>query len=184
MIPVIIIIAIVVLIVCILAGCYNKLVKRKISVEEAFSTMDVYLKKRFDLIPNLVETVKGYAKHEESTLSGVISLRNKDYGSMTAEEKLAHSEAVSRAVPKIMALAESYPELKANQNFMELSARLEAVEDDIASARRYYNGAVKQYNMAVQTVPTNIIAGMFHFGTKPMFEVDNEEERQNVQVKF
>ena len=92
--------------------------------------------------------------------------------------------AVSRMIPQIMALAESYPDLKANQNFMELSGQLEAVEADIASARRYYNGAVKQYNVTVQSVPTNIIAGMFHFETKPMFELDSEDERQNVKVKF
>lgn len=184
MIPAIIIIVIVVLIILILIGCYNKLVKQKITVEEAFSTMDVYLKKRFDLIPNLVETVKGYAKHEESTLSRVVSLRNQNYSSMSPEEKLANSAAISQAVPKIMALAENYPDLKANQNFMELSVQLETVENDIANARKYYNGAVKKYNMTVQTVPTNIVAGMFHFETKPMFEADSEEERKNVQVRF
>ena len=184
MIPAIIIIAIVVLIVLILIGCYNKLVKQKITVEEAFSTMDVYLKKRFDLIPNLVETVKGYAKHEEGTLSKVVSLRNQNYSSMSPEEKLANSAVISQAVPKIMALAENYPDLKANQNFMELSVQLETVENDIANARKYYNGAVKRYNMTVQTVPTNIVAGMFHFETKPMFEADSEEERKNVQVRF
>lgn len=184
MIPAIIIGAIVVILILVVIGCYNKLVKQKITVEEAFSTMDVYLKKRFDLIPNLVETVKGYAKHEEGTLSRIISLRGQNYSSMSPEEKLANSAAISQAVPKIMALAENYPELKANQNFMELSVQLETVENDIASARKYYNGAVKKYNMTVQTVPTNIIAGMFHFDTKPMFEVDSAEERQNVQVKF
>lgn len=184
MVSAIIIIAIVVIIVLILTGCYNKLVKQKITVEEAFSTMDVYLKKRFDLIPNLVETVKGYAKHEEGTLSKIVSLRNQNYSSMSPEEKLANSAAISQAVPKVLALAESYPDLKASQNFMELSVQLETVENDIANARKYYNGAVKRYNMTVQTIPTNIIAGMFHFETKPMFEVDSVEERQNVKVKF
>jgi len=184
MIPAIIMIAIVVIILLILTGCYNKLVKQKVTVEEAFSTMDVYMKKRFDLIPNLVETVKGYAKHEEETLAKVVSLRNQNYSKMSPEEKMESSAAVSRMIPQIMALAESYPDLKANQNFMELSGQLEAVEADIASARRYYNGAVKQYNVTVQSVPTNIIAGMFHFETKPMFELDSEDERQNVKVKF
>ena len=184
MIPIIIIIAIAAILILIVIGCDKKLVKQKITVEEAFSTMDVYLKKRFDLIPNLVETVKGYAKHEEGTLSKVVSLRNQNYSSMSQEEKLANSAAVSQAIPKIMALAESYPDLKANQNFMELSIQLETVENDIASARKYYNGAVKRYNMTVQTVPTNMIAGMFHFEVKPMFEVDSVEERQNVKVKF
>lgn len=184
MIPAVIIIAIAVILLLLVIGCYNKLVKQKMIVEEAFSTMDVYLKKRFDLIPNLVETVKGYAKHEERTLSGVVSLRNQNYSSMSPAEKLENSAAISRILPQIMALAESYPELKANQNFMELSSQLEAVEDDIANARKYYNGAVRKYNVTVQTVPANIVAGMFHFETKPMFEVDHVEERQNVQVKF
>ncbi len=184
MIPAIIMIAIVVILLLILTGCYNKLVKQKVTAEEAFSTMDVYMKKRFDLIPNLVETVKGYAKHEEETLAKVVSLRNQNYSKMSSEEKMESSAAVSRMIPQIMALAESYPDLKANQNFMELSGQLEAVEADIASARRYYNGAVKQYNVTVQSVPTNIIAGLFHFETKPMFELDSEEERQNVKVKF
>ncbi|MCH5253008.1 MAG: LemA family protein [Lachnospiraceae bacterium] len=180
-----IIIGVVVLILVIFViSSYNGLVKKKIAVEEAFSTMDVYLKKRFDLIPNLVETVKGYAKHEEETLAKVVALRNENYSGMSDEEKIANSAAISRAIPQIMALAEAYPDLKANQNFMELSAQLEAVEDDIANSRKYYNGAVKRYNTAVQTVPSNIIAGMFHFEKKPMFEVDGTEERKNVQVKF
>lgn len=180
-----IIIGAVVLILLITAiGCYNKLVKQKVTVEEAFSTMDVYLKKRFDLIPNLVETVKGYAKHESQTLSEVIGRRGKNYDSMTAEEKIESGATISRLIPNIMALAESYPDLKANQNFMNLSNQLETVEEDIANARKYYNGAVKRYNMSVQTVPSNIIAGMFHFEKKPMYEVENVAERQNVQVKF
>lgn len=180
-----IIIGVIVLILIIFViSSYNKLVKRKIMVEEAFSTMDVYLKKRFDLIPNLVETVKGYAKHEQETLEKVVSLRSENYSGMTDEEKIANGAAISRMIPKIMALAEAYPDLKANQNFMELSAQLEAVEEDIANSRRYYNGAVKSYNMAVQTVPSNIIAGLFHFENKSMFEVESTEERKNVQVKF
>lgn len=180
-----IIIGAVVLILLIAAiSCYNKLVKQKITVEEAFSTMDVYLKKRFDLIPNLVETVKGYAKHESETLSAVISLRGENYDSMTEEQKIESGAAISRVLPNIMALAEAYPDLKANQNFMNLSNQLETVEEDIANARKYYNGAVKRYNMSVQTVPSNIIASLFHFEERPMYEVENTTERQNVQVKF
>ena len=176
--------AVVLILLIVVISCYNKLVKQKITVEEAFSTMDVYLKKRFDLIPNLVETVKGYAKHESETLSAVIAQRGKNYDSMTQEEKIESGEAISRMIPNIMALSESYPDLKANQNFMNLSNQLETVEEDIANSRKYYNGAVKRYNMSVQTVPSNIIAGIFHFETKPMFEVENAAERQNVQVKF
>lgn len=180
----IIVLVVVVLLVLFVISCYNKLVKRKIIVDEAFSTMDVYLKKRFDLIPNVLETVKGYAKHEQETLEKVIRLRNGGYNSMTEEEKIETGAAISREVPKIMALAEAYPDLKANQNFMELSAQLQRVEEDIANARKYYNGAVRNYNMTVQTIPTNIIASIFHFGTKPMYEVENTQERENVQVKF
>lgn len=175
-------IVLLILIVCIVG--YNSLVKGRIMVDEAFSTMDVYLKKRFDLIPNLVETVKGYAGHEKETLSQIVSLRSEGYSGMSVEEKLENSAAVSRAIPKIMALAESYPDLKANQNFQELSQQLETVEEDIANARKYYNGAVRKYNMTVQSVPTNIIAGLFHFETKPMYEVEDESERQNVKVSF
>lgn len=176
--------AVILILLIVAISCYNKLIKQKITVEEAFSTMDVYLKKRFDLIPNLVETVKGYAKHESETLSAVISLRGENYDSMTEEQKIESGAAISRVLPNIMALAEAYPDLKANQNFMNLSNQLETVEEDIANARKYYNGAVKRYNMSVQTVPSNIIASLFHFEERPMYEVENVTERQNVQVKF
>jgi LemA protein len=132
----------------------------------------------------LVETVKGYAKHESETLASVISLRGKNYDSMTEAEKIESGAAISRAIPNIMALAESYPDLKANQNFMDLSSQLTAVEEDIANSRKYYNGAVRKYNTSVQTVPCNIIAGMFHFEKKALYEVESAEERKNVQVKF
>ena len=160
------------------------MVKGRITVDEAFSTMDVYLKKRFDLIPNLVETVKGYAKHESSTLEAVVKMRNVNYGSMSQAEKIENGTQLSKVLPQIFALSESYPDLKANQNFMDLSHNLNETEDDIANARKYYNGAVKQYNMKVQMFPGSLIAGLFHFETKKMFEVENAVERQNVQVKF
>lgn len=184
MIPGIIIGAIVLILIIFFVACYNKLVKGRITVEEAFSTMDVYLKKRYDLIPNLVETVKGYAKHEKETFADVISLRNKNYSDMSDDEKIEYSKTVSAAIPRIMALAEAYPDLKANQNFLDLSSQLRKIEEDIANSRKYYNGAVKKYNLTVQSVPTNIVAGMFHFTTKPMFEVDSPEERKNVKVEF
>lgn len=175
---------VVVLLLVFFVGGYNRLVKLKLLVDEAFSTMDVYLKKRFDLIPNLVETVKGYAKHEEGTLAKVIELRNANYSEMTPEEKVENSAAISREIPRIMALAESYPDLKANQNFLDLSSQLQKVETDIANSRKYYNGAVRNYNTAVQTIPTNFIASMFQFTTRPMYEVDDAQQRENVQVKF
>ena len=177
-------IVVVLLIVCWVIGTYNGLIKGRIVVDEAFATMDVYLKKRYDLIPNLVETVKGYASHEKETLEKVISLRTGSYDAMTPEEKIQNGAQISKMIPQIMAVAEQYPDLKANQNFMDLSHNLNETEDDIANARKYYNGAVKQYNMKVQMFPGSLIAGLFHFETKKMFEVENAVERQNVQVKF
>ena len=179
-----IVIAIIVLIAIYVLVQYNSFIKLNYRVKKAFSTMDVYLKKRLDLIPNIVETVKGYAKHESETLIAVIEKRGSNYDSMTEEQKIESGAAISSVIPNIMALAESYPDLKANQNFMNLSNQLEAVEEDIANSRKYYNGTVKRYNMSVQTIPTNIIAGMFHFEKKPMFEVESQAERQNVKVKF
>ena len=175
--------AIVLILIIFFVACYNKLVKGRITVEEAFSTMDVYLKKRFDLIPNLVETVKGYAKHEKETFSDVIKLRNKSYSNMSDEEKIEYSKTVSTAIPKIMALAEAYPDLKANQNFMELSGQLRKIEEDIANSRKYYNGAVKKYNMTVQSVPTNIVAGLFGFKPSQFLETP-EEEKEVPKVSF
>lgn len=177
-------IVVVVVLVLFVIGTYNKLVRGRIMVEEAFATMDVFLKKRFDLIPNLVETVKGYAKHEEGTLAQIVGLRNQNYSNMSDEEKIQSGAAMSQMVPQIMALAENYPDLKANQNFLDLSKQLSQIEDDISSSRRYYNGAVKQYNFTVQMFPSSLIAGLFHFETKRMFEVESTGERQNVQVKF
>lgn len=182
-ITIIFLVVIVVLVVAFI-GCYNKLVKQRITVDEAFSTMDVYLKKRFDLIPNLVETVKGYVSHEKDTLERIVKFRNQNYGGMSPEEKIESGAEISKVLPKILALAEAYPDLKANQNFMELSVQLEAVENDIANARKYYNGAVRQYNVSVQTVPCNIVASLFRFETKKMFEVETAEERENVKVRF
>lgn len=179
-----VIIGIVVLILLWVIAAYNGLVKKRIATEEGFSTMDVYLKKRFDLIPNLVETVKGYAKHESETLQAVIAGRGGNYGSMSDAEKIETGEKLSRMIPNILALAEQYPDLKANQNFMQLSGELSSLENDIANARKYYNGTVKNYNMACQTVPSNIIASIFNFQTKRMFEVSDEAQRENVKVSF
>jgi LemA protein len=184
MIPALIVIGVILIIIIGFIAGYNKLVKRGITVDEAFSTMDVYLKKRFDLIPNLVETVKGYAKHESETLQQIASLRGKSYDSMSQEEKIANGTALSQAIPKILAVAESYPELRASENFQQLTSQLSKVEDEIANSRKYYNGAVKQYNLAVQTVPNNIVAGLFHFKTRQMFEVNSNQERENVKVEF
>ena len=180
----IIAVVVIVLIVLYTIATYNGLVKSKNKCLAAWAQIDVQLKRRADMIPNIEETVKGYAKHESETLIAVIEKRGSNYDSMTEEQKIESGAAISSVIPNIMALAESYPDLKANQNFMNLSNQLEAVEEDIANSRKYYNGTVKRYNMSVQTIPTNIIAGMFHFEKKPMFEVESQAERQNVKVKF
>ena len=177
------IVIIVVIVIAFILG-YNNLIRQRVTVEEAFSTMDIYLKKRFDLIPNLVETVKGYARHEEQTLTRLVNLRSVEYGKMSEEEKIANSSEISQAVTRLLAVAENYPELKANANFMNLSNQLQRMEEDIANARKYYNGAVKSYNISLMSVPTNIVAVMFRFEKKPLYEIDDVKERQNVKVEL
>lgn len=163
---------------------YNGFVKLKNSIEEAFSTMDVYLKKRYDLIPNLVETVKGYAKHESETLEKVIQARNFAVGAKNVEEKLAGENMLSGTLKSLFAVAESYPDLKANTNFMDLQKQLQLLENEIASSRKYYNAVVKTYNTKREMFPSVIIAGLFKFEKKPLFEVSTEQERENVKVQF
>lgn len=162
---------------------YNSLVSSSNKVKEAFATMDVYLKKRWDLIPNIVETVKGYAKHENDTLEKVINLRNGVYDKMSTNEKINTNEELTAGISKLMMLAESYPDLKANKNYLDLSAALTKVEDDIANARKYFNAVVRIFNNKVQMFPSNIVAGLFGYKTQKMFEV-SESERNNVKVKL
>ena len=176
MVILIVIIVLIVLLILYVVSCYNKLVRLSNKVDEGFSTMDVYLKKRFDLIPNLVETVKGYAKHESDTLQRNMAQTSKDV--MDSENK------ITKAIQGIFAVAEQYPDLKANTNFMDLQNQLKKVEEDIANARKYYNALVREYNDAILIVPTNVIASMFHFEKKTMFEVSDASQRENVQVKF
>lgn len=177
------VIGVIALLVIYVLVTYNGFVRIKNRVEEAFSTMDVYLKKRWDLIPNIVETVKGYAKHEKSTLSEVIKLRNGAYDDMSSDEKIKANQELSKGITKIMALAEQYPELKANENFKDLSAQLTKIEDEIANSRKYYNGTVREFNDKVQMFPSNVVAMIFGYKTKTMFEA-NEEERKNVKVSL
>ncbi|MGI6734543.1 MAG: LemA family protein [Anaerovoracaceae bacterium] len=165
-------------------GAYNGLVKLRNLVEEAFSTMDVYLKKRYDLIPNLVETVKGYAAHEASTLEKVVQARNMAATAGSMEARIQGENMLTGALRSLFALAESYPDLKANANFMDLQTQLQKVEEDIANSRKYYNATVREYNTRTEVFPYNIIAGLFKFTRKPLFEVAGEEERQRVEVKF
>lgn len=181
------IIAIVVVVVLIgiwVIGAYNGFVKMRNKVEEAFATMDVYLKKRYDLIPNLVETVKGYAKHESQTLENVIAARNMAAGAKTTEEKVAGENALQGTLKSLFAVAEAYPDLKANANFISLQGQLTEMEGEIANSRKFYNAIVKEFNTKVEVFPSNIIAKLFKFTRKTMFEVEDAEQRQNVKVQF
>lgn len=177
---------IVLLVLVVLCAIYaistnNKFVSLQNKIEEAFSTMDVYLVKRAELIPNLVATVKGYAKHEGETLEKVIAARN---AAKTTGEKMAAESEITSAVRSVFALAEAYPELKANTNFLNLQDQLSSIEDDVATSRRYYNGVVRQYNTMLQSFPSNIIAGMKNLVKQPLFEVSDDSQRQNVKVEF
>ena len=176
-----------VIVIAILAwaiSTYNAFVRMRNNVEEAFSTMDVYMKKRYDLIPNLVETVKGYTKHEGETLEKVIKARN---AAMTATDPSVKAEKegeLQGTLKTLFSLTESYPNLKADSQFKDLMSQLKSIEDEIASSRKYYNGCVKQYNTKREVFPSSIIANMKKFEKKPLFEVESKEERQNVKVQF
>ncbi|MBP5204650.1 LemA family protein [bacterium] len=162
---------------------YNSFVSLNNKVKEAFSTLDVYLKKRWDLIPNLVEVVKGYAKHEKETLEDIVKLRSSSYDSMSDSDKIKADEKLTNGINKIMAIAESYPELKASENYKELSSQLVKIEDDIANSRKYYNGVVRMFNNKVEMFPSNIIAKILGYSSKDMFEVDSNE-RESVKVEL
>lgn len=179
-----IVIAIIAVLALFIIGVYNGLVKLRNLVEEAFATMDVYLKKRYDLIPNLVETVKGYAAHEAGTLEKVIKARNMAASAVSVEDRIQGENMLTGALRNLFALSEAYPDLKANTNFMDLQAQLQRVEEDIANSRKYYNATVREYNIKTEAFPSNIIAGLFKFTRKPLYEVTDEAERRNVQVKF
>lgn len=161
----------------------NGLIQSRNTVEEAFSTMDVYLKQRWDLVPNLVSTVKGYASHEESVLKEITELRNTTYSSLNPEQKINENNKLSSNLNKLLAISENYPELKASENFNSLQAQLTKIEGDIANARKYYNGAVKQYNNKVEMFPSSIIANMLNYQKREMF-IANEGDRENVKVEF
>ena len=162
---------------------YNGLVKLRNMVKDQWSQIDVLLKRRSDLIPNLVETVKGYAKHEKETLDAVITARNKAVSANGIEDEMKANGELSGALNRLFALAESYPELKANTNFMDLQNNLKDTEDKISYARQFYNDAVLKYKNKLEVFPSNIVAGMFGFKPEPFFEA-NEQERENPQVKF
>lgn len=175
-----------VLVIALLYGVsiYNRLVKLRNLVQEAWSSIDVMLKKRHDLIPNLVETVKGYATHERETLENVTKARNLAVGADSVEAKEAAEKNLNQAMVNLFAVAEQYPDLKANANFQQLQAELSSIENDIEKSRRYYNGTVRENNTMVESFPSNIIANMYKFEKSKFFELENIAEREVPNVKF
>lgn len=165
---------------------YNGLVKARAMTEEAWSGIDVQLKRRADLIPNLIETVKGYATHEKSTFEDVVNLRNRAQAVPAGDVagRAAAEGMLSQALGKVFALAEAYPDLKANTNFLELQASLETLETEIQMSRRYYNGAARDLNIRVESFPSNIVANFFRFIKAQYFEITNEADRAVPSVKF
>ena len=178
----IVVLIIVALIAYVILG-YNSLVKLRNMVKDQWSQIDVYLKRRFDLIPNLVETVKGYAKHESETLEAVVEARNKAISAKSQEEEMKANKELTSVLDRLFALSESYPDLKANTNFINLQKTLEETEDKIAYARQFYNDTVLKYKNKCEMFPSSIIASLFHFEKEPFFEV-TEEEKTNPKVKF
>lgn len=172
------------LLVFIIVSLYNSLVRKRIDCENGWAQIDVQLKRRYDLIPNLVETVKGYAKHEKETLDSVIRARQQAIDARSVKDQGIAEGLLSGAMRQLFAVAEAYPDLKANQNFLQLQGELSTTENNIGSARQHYNDNVSQYNTAVQSFPSNVIAGMFNFKARDFFEIQVPEERQAPKVSF
>ncbi|WP_407508744.1 LemA family protein [Elizabethkingia anophelis] len=184
MIALIVVIALVVIVLLYGVSVYNKLVKFRNLVQEAWSSIDVMLKKRYDLIPNLVETVKGYATHERETLDSVTQARTMAKNAGSVQEKEVAEKNLNQAMINLFAVAEQYPDLKANTNFQQLQNELSSLESDIEKSRRYYNGTVRENNTLVESFPSNIIANMYKFEKAPFFELQNTAEREVPSVKF
>jgi lemA protein len=178
-----IIIGIIVILLIYILITYNSFINSRNLVKEAFSTMDIYLKKRWDLIPNLIEVVKGYSKYENETLTKITSLRSSSYDELTMNNKIDINEELSKCLSNIFAVSENYPELKANELYTNLSNNLISIEDEIANSRKYYNGTVRNFNNKIQIFPNNIMAKLFKFKEFKMFEA-NAEEKNNVGVNL
>jgi LemA protein len=174
---------VIVILVIAVVGIYNGLIKLKNRVDEAWSDIDVQLKRRHDLIPNLINTVKGYAAHEKELFEKVTEARTAAMGAQTPAQKEQAENALSGTLKSLFAVAENYPDLKANQNFLELQRELTDTEDKIQASRRFYNGNVRDFNIKIETFPSNIIAGMLNF-TKRDFFAAEEGEKENVNVQF
>lgn len=177
------VLAVVAVVILWLIGVYNGLIKLRNRVDEAWSDIDVQLKRRYDLIPNLVSTVKGYAKHEEGTFLKVTEARSNAMNAQGAHDKADAENMLSDTLKSIFALSENYPELKANTNFLQLQDELSDTENKIQASRRFYNGNVRDFNTKIQVFPTNIVAGMLGFKKYEFFEA-GETERKNVKVTF
>jgi LemA protein len=162
---------------------FNGLIRLKNRVEEAWSDIDVQLKRRYDLIPNLIETVKGYAKHEREVLESVTEARTRAMGAQDTKDQVEAENMLSDTLKSLFAVSENYPDLKANQNFLELQRELSDTENKIQASRRFYNGNVRDFNTKIQSFPNNMIAGTLNFKEKDFFEA-GEEEKKNIQVKF
>ncbi len=179
-----IILAILVVLALFIIGIYNNLVKARQKVKNAWSQIEVQLQRRFDLIPNLVETVKGYMEHEKDVLEKVTELRSSWANANSVKEKAELDNALSSALKTIMAVSENYPDLKANQNFSELQNSLTETENKISFSRQFYNDTVTMYNTRLEVFPDNFVASLFHFTPESLFTVDSEEARKNVKVDF
>ncbi|HUJ09790.1 MAG TPA: LemA family protein [Verrucomicrobiae bacterium] len=167
-----------------IVGAYNGLVRLRNQLENAWAQIDVQLKRRHDLIPNLVETVKGYAKHERETFERVTEARNMAINAKSVGERAEAENVLTGALKSLFAVAEAYPELKANQNFMQLQEELASTENKVAFSRQFYNDTVMSYNTRIEIFPTNLIATMFNFGRREFFEVKAEGEREAPKVSF
>ena len=179
-----IIIGIVVLLIIFIISMYNSLVRLRQKVRNSWSQIDVQLQRRFDLIPNLVETVKGYMAHEEGVLEKVTALRTSWANANSVSEKAELDNELSGALKTIMAVSENYPDLKANQNFSELQQELQNTENKISFSRQFYNDSVTMYNTKIEVFPSNLIASIFGFKPEDLFKAESEEARQNVKVDF
>ena len=179
-----IILAIVVILVIAIIAMYNGLVSARIKVDNAWSQIDVQLQRRFDLIPNFVETVKGYMTHEKETFEKIAALRTSWANAGTVDEKAELNNQLSGALKTIMAVSENYPELKANQKFLDLQEELRNTENKISFSRQFYNDSVTMYNTKLEVFPSNLIAGWFKFTAEPLFAAESDEARKNVKVDF
>ncbi len=182
--PINIILIILAVVILWLVLTYNGLVRRKYRVKESWADIDVQLKRRYDLIPNLIETVKGYAAHEKEAFESVSKARAQAMGAQSIHEKEVADNMVTSALKSILAIAEAYPQLRAVESFVKLQEELSDTENKIQAARRFYNGNVMELNTKIETFPTNLVAGIFGFQKQEFFQLENEEAKEPVKVKF